>query len=135
MICLSSYYPYMMLQDCLQPGGCSTCIPFASLRINMLSTSTSIGMLAYKAGLVEALRLRYQERKQLRVECTSLLAELQRAANQSSASAGSAPAPRWRLDFAQRCRGRCLVRSCEFAAVGESTGSLPASGARPRVYP
>jgi hypothetical protein len=89
MICLSSCFLYMMLRDCLQPGG--TCIPFASLRINMLSTSTSIGMLAYKAGLLEALRLRYRERKQLRVECTSLLAELQRAANQSSAAPEAPP--------------------------------------------
>jgi hypothetical protein len=93
MICLSSYYLYMMLQDCLQPVGVPTCIPFASLRINMLSTSTSIGMLAYKAGLVEALRLRYRERKQLRMECTSLLAELQRAANQSSAAPVVPPHP------------------------------------------
>ena len=86
MICLSCYYLYMSMQDCLQPaqGGASTCIPFASLRINMLSTSTSIGMLAYKAGLIEALRLRYQERKRLRVELTLLLAELQREREPSS---------------------------------------------------
>ena len=50
----------------------------------MLSTSTSIGMLAYKAGLIEALRLRYQERKRLRVELTLLLAELRRESEPSS---------------------------------------------------
>jgi hypothetical protein len=86
MICLSCYYLYMSMQDCLQlaQGGAPTCVSFASWRINTLSTSTSIGMLAYKAGLIEALRLRYQERKRLRVELTLLLAELQRESEPSS---------------------------------------------------
>ena len=93
MICLSCYYLYMSMQDCLQPaqGGVSTCGSFTSLRINMLSTSTSIGMLAYKAGLIEALRLRYQERKRLRVQLTLLLAQLQRDSETSSSVGPVAP--------------------------------------------
>jgi hypothetical protein len=57
----------------------------------MLSTSTSIGMLAYKAGLIEALRLRYQERKRLRVELTLLVAELQHESEPSSSVGPVAP--------------------------------------------
>ena len=57
----------------------------------MLSTSTSIGMLAYKAGLIEALRLRYQERKRLRVELTLLMAELQHESEPSSSVGPVAP--------------------------------------------
>ena len=57
----------------------------------MLSTSTSIGMLAYKAGLIEALRLRYQERKRLRVQLTLLLAEIQPDGEPSSSVGPAAP--------------------------------------------
>ena len=61
MVCLSCYYLYMSMQDCLQPaqGGAATCGSFASLRIALLSTGKSIGMLGHKAGLIEALRRRY----------------------------------------------------------------------------
>jgi hypothetical protein len=86
MVCLSCYYLYMSMQDCLQPppGGVSTCVSFASWRISTLNTSKSIGMLGHKAGLIEALRRRYEERKRLRVELTLLLAELRRESEPSS---------------------------------------------------
>jgi hypothetical protein len=91
MICLSCYYVYMLLQDCLKPERASTCVAFTSLRISLASTMTSVGMLAYKAGLIEALRLRFQERKQLRVERALLLAELQLAEERSNSAAPIAP--------------------------------------------
>ena len=90
------YYLVRSVQDCAQPAARTLAESLSALScdlsprstwITILSTVSSVGMLAYKLGLVEVIRLRRCERDLLRSESRRLNVALPHA---SGAAAGAA---------------------------------------------
>jgi hypothetical protein len=105
MSALSLFYLISSVQECnksadanrLQPVAVVCDLPVDSKQVALviISTVTSVGMLAFKAGKVVPIRLRWQERDTLLAERTRLLAELVSApgAPPSSGAVPASPAP------------------------------------------
>ena len=97
MSAMGLYYVVRSVQDCAQPAARSLAESLSALScdlsprstwITILSTVSSVGMLAYKLGLVEVIRLRRSERDLLRSKSRRVNVAVPHA---SAAAAGAAP--------------------------------------------
>ena len=97
------YYLVRSVQDCAQPAARTLAESLSALScdlsprstwITILSTVSSVGMLAYKLGLVEVIRLRRCERDLLRSESRRLNVALPHASGAAAGAASGGVQPR-----------------------------------------
>ncbi len=97
------YYLVRSVQDCAQPAARSLAESLSALScdlsprstwITILSTVSSVGMLAYKLGLVEVIRLRRSERDLLRSQSRRLNMALPHASGTAAGAASGGVQPR-----------------------------------------
>ena len=104
MSALSLYYLTWSVQECTKSAYDNRSPPYTlvvcdlpmetkQLMAFVLSTVTSVGMLAFKLAKISLIRLRWSEREMLQVERTRLLAELAQQAQGSGPPLTSAPVP------------------------------------------
>jgi hypothetical protein len=98
MSAMGLYYLVRSVQDCAQPAARSLADSLSALScdlsprstwITILSTVSSVGMLAYKLGLIKVIRLRRSERDLLRSESRRLNVAVPHASGAAGAGAAS----------------------------------------------
>jgi hypothetical protein len=98
MSAMGLYYVVRSVQDCAQPAARTLAESLSALSCNLsprstwitiLSTVSSVGMLAYKLGIVKVIRLRRSERDLLRSESRRLNVAVRHASGTAGAGAAS----------------------------------------------